>query len=135
MRNRCLSPHRPMAEQSANDTKPFATQIKFGEEIDEDVVVIACIECDLLCATGLHNRTNHIKCLVSVERRDLDGHNVIDLRELPPEFEGQNTSAYRWLQIKTNDRQHRSYFPCVLQKLGNGFMFEVGQAQQGSAIS
>ena len=96
-------PHRPMAEQTTDNAALFASDSKRSEKVGDDIVVVAGIKRDVI-ATGINHSTHHIKSLVAVERRDLDGDDVLDFRKPTPEVIRKNTSTDARLQIKPDDR-------------------------------
>src|SRR5439155_254688 len=57
----------------------------FGQQIDNDIVVIARVQGNVCRAARLGHRPEHVECLVAVEGRDLDGDHVRDFHEAPPE--------------------------------------------------
>src|SRR5579884_2123807 len=107
--DRLPCPHRPLAEQPADDASldgPSTDGKAIGrEQIENDVIVIAGVQGNILAA-GLGDGTNNIEGLVAIERRDLDGHHALNFEELPPEAIRQKTAADSGLKIKTHDRQH-----------------------------
>src|SRR5436305_1220833 len=79
-----------------------APEIELSEKITDDVVIVAGVQRNLFAPATIDNCANHIDSLVSVEWRDLNGNNILDFGELPPEFVTQNTPSDGWLKVKAN---------------------------------
>lgn len=82
--DRTACPHRPVAEQSADDATLFAVEAKRREKIDHDAVVVAGVEHDIV-APGLDHGADDVDGLVAAERRDFDSHDVFDFHKTTPE--------------------------------------------------
>ena len=97
-----------MAEQAAldaHDRLPAAvTDRNRNEQVEHDVVVVAGIERDAVARAGLDHAANDIERAIAVERRNLDGNDVFDLRKTPPERYRQHDAADGRLQIKSDQR-------------------------------
>ena len=57
-------------------------------------------------AAGFRDGAHHVDRLIAIERRDLDGHHVFDLREAAPERVRQHAAAHRRLQVEAEHRHH-----------------------------
>ena len=72
-----------MAEQAAAEIgargHALVAQIERQREIEQDVVVIAGIERDAVERAGGRDAAQDVERAVAVERRDLDGDDVVDL--------------------------------------------------------
>ena len=79
-----------MAEQAAAETQRDRPRLAHhGErrdEVEHDVVVVAGIERDAVLGAGLGNAAQHVERAVAIERRDLDGDDVVDRGEPGPEI-------------------------------------------------
>src|SRR5208282_42135 len=64
------------------------------------------------------NGPNDIERVVTIERRNLDGHNIFNLRKLSPEFVGKHAPTHRGLQIETHNRQDRGDFLAMVDDRG-----------------
>jgi hypothetical protein len=64
-----------------------------------DAVVVAGVERDVI-ASGLDHRADDIERLVAVERRDLDGDDVVDFGEAAPETSAAARVRRRWAEDK-----------------------------------
>ncbi len=107
--DRRLHPDAPVAEQPALDAhastaRPFADSDERREQVEHDVVVVAGVERDAVGGAGLDHAAHHVERAVAVERRDLDGDDVLDRREAAPERHRQHEAADRRLQIEADQR-------------------------------
>src|SRR5262245_12282035 len=97
-----------MPEQTADDAAfdPLSAhgKAKRREEIKEDVVVVARVERDVIAA-DFRDSADHIERLVAIERRDLDGDDVLDPGKAPPERVRQHASAHRRLKVEAEQRE------------------------------
>ena len=106
--DRLSRPDRPVAQQPADDpaldraARPREAVRR--QQVQHDVVVVAGVERDVVAARLGHG-ADDVERLVAVERRDLDGDDVLDLGEPPPERERQHAAAHRRLQVEAHDRQ------------------------------
>ena len=92
--------HDPPLDHSVTDREP-----KGRQKIENDVVIVACIQCDIV-ATAIDHRADHIQRLVSIEGRDLDRNQAVEYGQLAPEGSSKkNSTAHRWLQVETEHRQ------------------------------
>src|SRR5215472_17033393 len=134
----CLaSPDSPMTEKAADDAafdeEAVRPENKGSEQIHYDVVVVTGIQGDV--AAGFGDSAYDIEGLVAVERRDFDGDDVFDLRELAPEFVGENAAADGRLQIETNNRQNLRHTAGMSEKLYVARILESGEAQKACVVT
>ena len=73
--------------------------------------------------------------MVSVERCDFDGDDVFDLRELAPEFVGENAAADGGLQIETNNWQNLRDCAGMGEKLRVARILESSEAQKACVVA
>ena len=124
-----LCPNGPVAEQTAHD----ANRIR-RNEIDHDVVIIARVERDVSPA-AVFDRVDDIECLVAVERRDLDGDDVVNFGEFLPKRAWEHFSAHGGLEVKSDDGDDLRDFAAVSDHFGLGGRFEGGEAQKGRVVT
>ena len=97
--DRALDPYAPMAEQPAFDAQgaraPMRDHGEGCDEVEDDVIVVAGIERDALGGIRLGDAADHVQRAVTIERRDLDGDDVVDRRETPPERHRQHQQPRR----------------------------------------
>ena len=93
-----------MAEQAAAETDGAGGEAEFGEQIGDDVVVVAGVERDLGGASALGNGAGNVDGLVAVERRDLDRAHGGDFAEGAPEFVREQPAADRGLKVESAER-------------------------------
>ncbi len=114
-------PRRPMAQQAADDPLLDRCSVddepEGGQEVRQDVVVIARVEGDVVAARGLHHRADDVLRLVPVERRHLDGLDALDVRHLPPKVVPEEATADARLQIEPEDRDDLAHPRDVGNKL------------------
>ena len=114
--DRAPRPDAPVAEQPAADAQrdglAIPLQRERREQVRHDVVVVAGVERDAVLGACLDHAAQHVERAVAVERRDLDRHHVVDLRETPPEARRQMQSADRGLQVEAKQRQLFRRPPC-----------------------
>ncbi len=83
--DRGRGPHRPVAEQAAAEIgaggDAVVAQVERQREIEQDVIVIAGIERDAVERAGGGDAAQHVERAVAVERRDLDGDDIVDSRQ------------------------------------------------------
>ena len=75
------------------------------------MVVIAGIERDPIECAGGNDAAQHIERAVAVERRDLDGDDIVDRGKAPPELSAQDHAADRGLQIEADQRNLARHRP------------------------
>ncbi len=136
--DRFARPNRPVAEQPADDTALRRSAVHLEavgrNQIQNDVVVVPRVEGDVV-APGLRDRADHVERLVAIERRDLDGCDVLQLCEPPPERVRQRPAAHRRLKVETDQRYHLSHAPAVRDKPVVIGVFHRRQAEQAGMIA
>ena len=135
MRNRCFGPDGPVSQQTADDASAVAAEIKFCQQIDQDVVVVAGIQSNLIFATGIEHSTDHIDGLIAIERRHFDGNDIFNLDELAPEAIGKNLAAGERLQIKADDGQNGSDGFGAIQLFVQSERLQSTHAEQRSIVA
>ena len=113
--HRALGPDRPLSQQAAHKVRGAVAEAELGKQIGHDVVVVSGIEGDLGAAPAMRHRAQHFHGLVTVEGRNLDRDDRLDLNEPLPELGVQRPSPHGRLQIEADD--------------GNGFPRRCGNAQ------
>src|SRR4051794_14178983 len=98
-----------MPEQSADNAGPLSAKFKFGQQVRNDVVVVARVECDFIASSALDHSPNNINRLIAIKGSDLNSDHVRYFGEFPPELVWQHTTAHRSLKIEANNRNHRRY--------------------------
>src|SRR4029434_8328182 len=120
-----------MAKEPANDAvEPdlaVAGELERCQEIHDDIVVISGVESDVVAAR-FDNSPDHIERLVSIEWSDLNGNEILDFRELPPECIGQRPAAGGGLQIEADDGDDFSDGAAMSQQLAVGGLRQCTQA-------
>lgn len=110
-----LGPNSPVAEEAANDAEFFEVAVDLEtigrEQVHYDVVVIAGVERDF--AARFRDGANDVQCVVAIEGRDFDRHDILDLDESAPEVAGKKAPTDGWLKIEAHDRQDLGYFPAM----------------------
>lgn len=84
---------------------------------------------------GFSDSAHDIEGLVAVERCDFDSYDMIDLRELAPEFVGENAAADGRLQVETNNRQNLRDGAGMSEKFCVARIFESGEAQKACVVT
>src|SRR5712664_2946320 len=132
-------PHRPMAEQTAAEIgtrgDALVAQVERQREVEQDMVVIAGIERDAVERTGGGDTAQHVEGAVTIERRDLDGDDVVDSRETPPEIRAEDDAADGRLQIKANQRNLARHRLAMGDDLVFGYGFHRGETEQARVIA
>src|ERR1700687_3099946 len=99
--DRAASPYRPVAQKAAyNAVFPRLSvdlKDKRREKIHRDIVIIPGVERDV--SARFSNSADDIEGLVTVERRNLDGDNLFNFRELAPESVGKYAAPHGGLQV------------------------------------
>src|ERR1700685_2790528 len=72
-------PHRPMPKQTAGEPKRLSSKLEPGEQVQDNVVVIARVESNLACAAGCSYSTQNILGCIEIERSNLDLDHALDL--------------------------------------------------------
>src|SRR5215468_3971184 len=101
-----VGPHRPMAQQAAGKTNWTGAKIKLDQKVEQDVVIIAGIQSNLVGAARVGDGAHDINRVIAVEWCNLHRNHILDLGKLPPEFVGKESASDCGLQIETN---HRNY--------------------------
>src|SRR5947208_3348568 len=115
-----------MAEQATSEIRARGeaalAQVERQCEVEQDVVVIASIKrYSIECACG-RDAAQHIERAVAIERRDLDGDDIVDQREAPPELGAEDDTTDCRLQIKSDQRN----FAGDRLAMGNDLVFAGG---------
>ena len=122
-----------MTEQTSNNAAfhRFAVHVeaKWREQIHHDVIIIACIQRDILAAR-LSNGANHIQRLIAVERRDFDGDDILNFGKPAPEGVRENAPADCRLQVKSNQRNNFRNALAMRDEFRVRCFLECGQTQQ-----
>src|SRR6185437_1768381 len=135
MRNRCFGPDSPVAQQAADDSCAVAAEIKFREQIDQDVVIVAGIKSDFVFAAGIEHGTDHVNSLIAIERRHFDGDDILDLDKFAPEAIRKDLSAGERLQIKADNRQNGSDSFSAIQMFVLSERLQTAHAEQRGIIA
>src|SRR6185312_8699626 len=97
-----------MAEQATLEigagSNAAITQVERQCEVEQDVVVVAGVKRYPIERACGRDAAQHIERAVAIERRDLDGDDIIDQRKAPPELGTEDDPANRRLQIKPDQR-------------------------------
>src|SRR5262249_51927747 len=84
-----FGPYAPVAEQSAfdayRDVHAVAGKDERDQQIEHDVVVVAGIERDAVFGARGDDSADDVERSISIEGSDLDRHDLVNLRETPPE--------------------------------------------------
>ncbi len=112
-----------MAEQAAAEIgapgDAVVAQIERQRQVKQDVVVVAGIERNPIERARSRHPAQDVEGTVAIERRDLDGDDIVDRSKTPPEIRAEDDAADRRLQIKPdqwNFARHRL-------AMGDHFMF------------
>src|SRR5882724_6277571 len=119
LRYGALRPHRPMSQEASYDAHFRTAKIILGEQVEQNVVIVAGIECDLTGASRVGDGSYDVDSLVTIEGCNLDGNNIFNFRELAPKFIRQNAAANGGLQVKAHYWNHGRYVPDVIKKCRN----------------
>src|SRR5687767_7660125 len=103
-----------------------------GEQVEQDIVVVAGIERDLPGAPGIRHRPHHVQGLIPIERGNLDRDDARQLDETPPEPIGEDSAAHRRLEIKAHQRDDLAHRAGVsnqprVARIGQGAESEQSQ--------
>src|SRR5437868_15247292 len=103
-----------MAEQATSEIRSGGdaalAQVERQCEVEQDVVVVAGIKRYPIERACGGDAAQHVESAVAIERRDLDGDDIVDQRESPPELSTEDDTADCRLQIKPdqwNFARHR----------------------------
>ena len=132
-------PDAPMSEQPAPNAHGHdRALVRDGirrHQVRDDVVVVPGVERDAIDRAGFDNAANHVEGAVAVERRDLDGHHVVDRGEAAPERRRQHDAANGRLEIETDQRN----FLGDRRGVGDDFIFAAalhrGEGKQAGVIA
>src|SRR5690348_12473671 len=91
---------RPLSQQATDDVYDVVAEPERGQQIDDDVVVVAGVQRDVAGPSRLDDGADHVDRRVPVERRDLDRDDAVDLGERPPEVEAEAPVADRGLDVE-----------------------------------
>ena len=137
--DRGRGPYRPVAEQAALEISAggdaVVAQVERQREIEQDVVVIAGIERDAVERAGGGDAAQHIERAVAVERRDLDGDDIVDRCKAPPEIRAQDDAADRGLQIEADQRNFARHGLAMRDDLVFGGRLHRRQAEQPGMVA
>src|SRR5262249_6412841 len=133
--DRDLCPDGPMPEQAASKTDVPTVEVKNGAEIIENVVVVARVERNFVCAAGFGEGANDVDRLIAIEGRDFDGDYVFDAEKLSPEFVRQDAASDRRLKVEAHHRENGGDRFGVLEEVGNGFVLQRGKAEERGVVS
>ena len=90
-----------MAEQATSEVRSGSdaalAQVERQCEVEQDVVVVAGIKRYPIERACGRDAAQHIERAVAIERRDLDGNDIVDQREAPPELGAEDDAADRRL--------------------------------------
>ena len=128
-----------MAEQAAAEIgaggHALVAQIERQRKVEQDVVVIAGIERDAVERARGGDAAQHVERAVAVERRDLDGDDVVDGGKAPPEIGTEDHAADRRLQIKSDQRYFARHRLAMRDDLVFGSRFHCGETEQSCVIT
>ncbi len=99
------------------------------------MVVIAGIERDAVERARGGDPTQHVDGAITVERRDLDGDDIVDFGKPPPEIGAEDDAADRRLQIETDQRDFPRYRFAMGDDLVFGGGFHRGEAEQSCVVA
>ena len=116
-----------MSEQSARNSHLLRAEVKGSQQIEQDVVVVAGVEGDVLNAPGLRQGAHDVDGLIAIEGRHLDRDHVFDFEELPPELIRQETSSDRRLQVEAHDWNHGCDGASVFEEFGNACVAQIAK--------
>src|ERR1700704_2508476 len=137
--DRVCGPYRPVAEQAAAEIgtrgDALVAQIERQREVEQDMVVIAGIERDAIERARGGYTAQDVERAVTIERRDLDGDDIVDSCKTPPEIRAENDAADRRLQIKADQRNFARHRLAMGDDLVFGCGFHRGEAEQPRVIT
>jgi len=122
-----VGPDAPLAEEAAVDVARASGEGERGEEVGEDVVVVAGVEGNVVAA-GSEDGADDVECAVAVEGGDFDGDKLRDVGERAPERVTENAAADGGLQIETDEWNLSGYGATV----GEDFFLGVGGGGPGA---
>ena len=137
--DRARRPYRPVAEQAAAEIgargDALVAQVERQRQIEQDVVVVAGIERDAVERAGSGDAAQHVERAIAVERRDLDGDDIVDRGKAPPEIRAQDHAADRRLQIEADQRNFARDRLAMGDDLVLAGRFHRGEAEQPGMIA
>jgi hypothetical protein len=130
-------PNGPLAQEAADDAAldhaVVGFEAKGGEEIGDDVVIVAGVEGNIIAA-GFGDGADYVDGLIAIEGSNFYRENIFDLGESPPEFIGQEASADGRLQVKADDRGDIGDLAAVAEKFFLRRIAERAEAEQASLV-
>ena len=94
------------------------------------MVVIAGIERNAVKRAGGRDAAQHVERPIAVERRDLDGDDIVDRGKAPPEIRAEDDAADRRLQIEADQRDLARDRLAMRDDLVFGGRFHRSEAEQ-----
>ena len=136
--HRSLRPDGPVAEEAADDAAfdggAIHDEAIRREKVEEDVVVVAGVEGDVVAA-GFGDCANHIDGLVAAEGGDFDRGDILDFGEASPEGVGEGTSAGAGLKIKTDEREDFGNRAAMGDEFGVGCVTQCAEAEEDGVVA
>ncbi len=108
---------------------------KIGQQVNEDVVVVARVQCDFVLASAIRQSSGDIECVVTVEWSHFDCNDVFDFQKLGPEVIVEESAANGWLQIKSKKRKDLGNFRAMVQNLWIRSLPKRSQTQQACIVT
>src|SRR5579885_912251 len=106
-----LRPHRPLPQQSAGKPHGSSVEPELHQQIRNDIIVISCVERDLLSTAAVDQGTANLYSLITVKRRYFNRPYVLNFAELTPELITEFTAANSRLQVKSKQGNMFGDFP------------------------
>ena len=100
-----LGPDGPLPQKSADKAQLLIADAEFRHQIGNDIVVVAGVQSYFASPAALRDTTNHIQCLITIERGHLNCADTLDLTKFSPEGEWQLATTHGGLQVETAQRQ------------------------------
>ena len=110
-------------------------QVERQHEIEQDVVIIAGIERDAVERAGRRHPAQHVERPVAVERRDLDGDDVVDGSKAAPEIGAEDDAADRRLQVEADQRNFPRHRLAMRDDLILGRRSHRRKAEQAGVVA
>jgi hypothetical protein len=133
-----LGPDAPVSEEATDDAAFDVTvadlEAEGGDEVGDDVVVVAGVEGDVVAA-GLGDGADDVEGLVAVEGGHLDGDDVLDLGEAAPEGVGEGAAADGGLEVEADDGQDVGDGAAVGDELVVGGGLEGGEGEEAGVVA
>ena len=128
-----------MAEQAAAEIgaggDAAIAEIERQREVEQDMVVIAGIERDAVESACGADAAQDVERAVAIERRDLDGDDIVDRRKTAPEISAEDDAADRRLQIKSDQRDFARHRLAMGDDLVLGRGFHRRETEQPGMIA